>query len=303
MKKAIGIDIGGTKIAAGIVSESGELLVRSEVKSDPTDRERMFGKVVDAVELIINRTPFSMEEISGIGVGVPGKVDREQGIAIFQNNLPWDQFPIKTRLRDQFQVDSITIDNDVYMAAFAEWKTARVQVPETFIYVTISTGISCSIIHHGSFFRGAGFAGELGLIPVLSKTAGMKNERLEIVSAGPAIENLARGKLGAEHITTKDVFQGYKNGALKYQSIIEEVTDNLAQGLYSISCLLDPHKIVFGGSVIVNNPFLLELIKEKLRNYQLPEQQHVLESMCISTLKQDNGIIGAGLSVFENLNR
>ena len=75
----------------------------------------------------------------------------------------------------------------------------------------------------------------------------------------------------------------------------------MAQGLYSISSLLDPHKIVFGGSVIVKNPFLLEIMKEKLKIYQIPEQQHVLNQMTISTIKQNNGVIGAGLRVFEEI--
>ena len=70
-------------------------------------------------------------------------------------------------------------------------------------------------------------------------------------------------------IPTKDVFTGYINGSQENQSIIDEVTSHIAQGLYSISCLLDPHNMVFGGSVIVNNPFLLELIKEKLKVYQI----------------------------------
>ncbi|WP_045524681.1 ROK family protein [Neobacillus niacini] len=287
MKKSIGIDIGGTKIAAGIISESGELLHRTEVKSDPSDRENMFTQVVTAVEQVLEGTQFS--EIEGIGVGVPGKVDRENGIAIFQNNLPWPQFPIADRLQEQFGAKTITIDNDVYMAAFAEWKAAHAKTSETFVYVTISTGISCSIIHHGSFFRGAGFAGELGLIPVLSKEG---NERLEKIAAGPGIQKIAG-------VPTKDVFTGYLNGSQEFQSAIDEVTDHLAQGLYSISCLLDPHRIVFGGSVIVNNPFLLELIKEKLKIYQIPEQQHLLEHMSISTLAQNNGVVGAGLRVFE----
>jgi glucokinase len=289
MKKAIGIDIGGTKIAVGIISESGELLYRSEVKSDPSDRENMFKQVVTAVEQVLDGT--SVSEIEGIGVGVPGKVDRENGIAVFQNNLPWQQFPIAARLREQFGAKPITIDNDVYMAAFAEWKAAQGKRNETFVYVTISTGISCSIIHNGSFFRGAGFAGELGLIPVLSKEG---NERLEEVSAGPGIQKIAG-------IPTKDVFTGYLNGSQEHQSIIDEVTGHLAQGLYYISCLLDPHKMVFGGSVIVNNPFLLELIKGKLKIYQIPEQQHLLDQMSISTLAQNNGLVGAGLRVFERI--
>lgn len=287
MKKAIGIDIGGTKIAAGVISQSGELLHRAEVKSDPSDRENMFSQVVTAVEQVLEGTSFS--EIEGIGVGVPGKVDRENGIAIFQNNLPWQQFPIADRLQEQFCAKTITIDNDVYMAAFAEWKAAQGKTNETFVYVTISTGIACSIIHHGSFFRGAGFAGELGLIPVLSKEG---NARLEKIAAGPGIQKIAG-------IPTKDVFTGYLNGSQEFQSVIDEVTDHLAQGLYSISCLLDPHRIVFGGSVIVNNPFLLELIKEKLKIYQLPEQQHLIDQMSISTLAQNNGVVGAGLRVFE----
>jgi glucokinase len=287
MKKAIGIDIGGTKIAAGIISESGELVNRAEVKSNPSNRENMFKQVVTAVELVLEKTSFS--EIEGIGVGVPGKVDRENGIAVFQNNLPWQQFPIASRLQEQFGAKQITIDNDVYMAAFAEWKAVNGKTNETFVYVTISTGIACSIIHHGSFFRGAGFAGELGLIPVLSKKG---NERLEILSAGPGIQKIAG-------IPTKDVFSGFINGSQEYQSIIDEMAGHLAQGLYSISSIIDPHKMVFGGSVIVNNPFLLDLIKEKLKIYQLPEQQHLLEHMSISTLAQNNGVVGAGLRVFE----
>ncbi|MBU8918201.1 ROK family protein [Bacillus sp. FJAT-29953] len=298
MKKAIGLDIGGTKIAAGIISETGKLLKRAEVKSDPSDREHMFTRVVEVVEQVLNDSSFSITDIEGIGVGVPGKVDRENGIAVFQNNLPWAQFPVSDRLRDQFGLERIEIDNDVYTAAFAEWKATGGNRNETFVYVTISTGISCAILHQGSFFRGAGFAGEFGLIPILSKARVPKWERLEKAAAGPAIAKLAETVL-EETLATKDVFERYQAGVPEYQPIIDEVTDYWAQGLYSISCLLDPHQIVFGGSVIANNPFLLEIIKEKLKSYQIPEQQHVLKRMSVSTIKQDNGIVGAGLRVFE----
>ncbi|GAB6463688.1 ROK family protein [Bacillus cereus group sp. MYBK71-2] len=298
MKKAVGIDIGGTKIAAGVISETGELLERAEIKSDPSDREKMFGKVVEAMEQVLRKSSISIADIEGIGVGVPGKVDFEKGIAVFQNNLPWRQFPISVRLQEQFGIQRITIDNDVYMAAYAEWRATHVKEDETFVYVTISTGISCSIIHRGSFFRGAGFAGELGLIPVLTRGG---NERLEKIAAGPGIQRIAERALHVDTISTKDVFASYKNGVPEYQSIINEVTDYLAQGLYKISCLLDPHRMIFGGSVIVKNPFLLELIKVKLKNFQLPEQQHLLEQMSISTLAQNNGVVGAGLRVFEGM--
>ncbi len=313
MRKAVGIDIGGTKIAVGVVTENGQLLKRVEVESDPTDREAMFQQVVNAVEAVFQQSSFSLEEIDGIGVGIPGKVDRTNGIAVFQNNLPWAGFPIVARLQEHFGKNRIVIDNDVYMAAFAEWKSAEASPSETFAYITVSTGISSSIIHRGSFFRGAGFAGELGLIPVASKRGSEElakvmsgNEldgeqtllRLEQAVAGPAIPKIAERKLNMEDLSAKDVFQGFLNGETKYELIIDEVVDYLTHGIYTLTCIVDPYKITLGGSVIVKNLFLLERIKAKLKAYQIEEQHHLLDNICISTLAQDNGVIGAGLRVF-----
>ncbi|PQD96014.1 ROK family protein [Pradoshia eiseniae] len=296
MKKAIGLDIGGTKIAAGIVTEQGELLGRVEVKSDPSGREAMFVRVCEAVEQVLNEVSISIDQIEGIGAGVPGKVDRKEGIAIYQNNLPWGNFPIRERLADRFKENRIIIDNDVYMAAFAEWVSQK-DLEETFVYITISTGIASSIIHKGDFIRGAGFAGELGLIPVL---IGDSNERLEKIAAGPGIRKLAEKELKQDIGSTKDVFDRFLSGAEGYDVIIEQIAEYIAQGIYSISSLIDPHRIVFGGSVIVNNPFLLDLIKNKLKAHQLVDQQHLLNHLYISRLRENNGVVGAGLRVFDD---
>jgi len=297
MKKAIGLDIGGTKIAAGIVTERGELFRRVEVKSDPSSREAMFAKVCEAVEQVMNEGSITFAHIEGVGVGVPGKVNRKEGIAVYQNNLPWSDFPLKERLLGRFKESRITVDNDVYMAAFAEWALSQKDLEETFVYITISTGIASSIIHKGNFIRGAGFAGELGLIPVL---IGDSNARLEKIAAGPGIQKLAQKKLNEDIETTKDFFVRYLNGFQGYDAVTEQITGCIAQGVYSISSLIDPHKIVFGGSVIVNNPFLLDLIKNKLKAHQLIEQQHLLDHLYISKLRENNGVIGAGLRVFKD---
>lgn len=299
MKKAIALDIGGTKIAAAMASESGELSHRLELKSDVTNAETLFEQVVQLINQLLTDSNTTLAEISGIGVGVPGKVDLANGIAVFQNNIPWKSFPVIRRLKEVFDVETIVMDNDVYMAAYAEWKMAQMSKKETFVYMTISTGISCTTIHNGEFLRGAGFAGELGLIQVLSKSNGSKNERLEQVGAGPAIQRLAEKKLHLEKTTTKDVFENYANGVAGYAAIIEEIADNLAQGVYAITSLIDPDKIVFGGSVIVHNPFLLCNIKEKLKNYLIEEQKNMLDRLFISQIAQNNGILGAGLSVFK----
>lgn len=298
MTYSIGIDIGGTTIASGIVNQSGDLIQQEMVSSDPTDREKMFNQVVTCVKRLLTHSSIPVDQINGVGIGVPGKVDRENGIAVFQNNLPWDNFPIAERIRKQFSIDNVVIDNDVYMAAFAEWSKLGLTDEEVFVYLTISTGISCSVIRGGEFIRGAGFAGELGLVPVVSPNENEPIERLEKVAAGPAIARYAKEKFKDEQITTEQVFKKLAEGDEVADQLIDETVSSLTHGIYMVTSLLDPHKVVLGGSVITHNPVLLTRMKEKLATHVIEEQKHILENIEVSTLGNEQGIIGAGLSVF-----
>ncbi|CQR47140.1 Beta-glucoside kinase [Paraliobacillus sp. PM-2] len=302
MKYAIGIDIGGTKIASGIVNEKGDLIQSEVVESDPSDREKMFERVISCVNQLMNHCSIPTQEIYGIGVGVPGKVDIENGIAVFQNNLPWTNFPLVDRLREALQIENIVIDNDVYMAAYAEWAEAKVSEEELFAYITISTGISSSFIKGGKFIRGAGFAGELGLVPTYAPGHEKPVERLELVAAGPALQKKARKVFDNEELSPKDVFAKYENGNAVARDLIDDMVSSFAHGIYMINSLLDPHKIVLGGSIATKNPALLGIIKEKLDTHLIDEQKHILDEIHISHLGSDQGIIGAGLRPFRMIN-
>lgn len=289
------MDIGGTKIASVIIDENAKVLYRSEFKSDPTDKDSMFKQVVLCIEEVMTKAKIEINDVIGIGVGVPGKVDNQNGIAIYQNNLPWGNFPVKDKLKDYFSINNISIDNDVYMAALAEWKLTSLDNQDTFVYITISTGVSCSIIQKGSFIRGAGFAGEIGLFPVLSglSTSGITN--MEDAVSGSAIQKFVKENSREEEFSIIDFFREYNNGNPITYSTMNKIIESLAHGVYSIVCLLDPHRIVFGGGVLNNNPFLLDLVKNEIKSYLIPEQNGVLERMKVSRLKQNSGVIGAGL--------
>lgn len=132
------------------------------------------------------------------------------------------------------------MDNDVYMAAYGEWKS-RGLTEETMVYLTVSTGISASIISKGEFFRGAGLAGEIGLT-LFHEDRGMKS--LEELASGLALQRRAEGEY-----STAELF-AEKN----HPELIHRAAIYIARGLHQIFCLVDPHLIVVGGGVINHQP-------------------------------------------------
>lgn len=299
MTYALGVDIGGTKIATVIINREYEILYREELKSMTDDKETMFQQVVKSIDLILEQSKIPLKNIHGIGVGVPGKINQQEGIAVFQNNLPWRNFPVVKRLQEYYDFKNVQIDNDVYLATFAEWQVSQTKEEDTFVYITVSTGVSCAIIHEGQFIRGVGFAGEVGLYPVIAKSSDTGIERLEQAASGPAIEKEARKQFNQPEITTKEVFEKYKAGCEISTTIINNAAESLAHGIYSMICLIDPHKIVFGGGVSNNNPFLIDTINSYLENHVIPEQQETPHRIQVSHFKENAGIIGAGLLGFK----
>ncbi|UJF15347.1 ROK family protein [Jeotgalibaca sp. MA1X17-3] len=301
MKYAIGLDIGGTKVAAGIISEEGELIHRTEVKSDVTGSDQMYDSVKQALHSLMEDSTIQWDQIEGMGAGIPGKVDIENGIAVFQNNIPWPNFPVAEKLRQDFPIQRVVLDNDVYMAAFSEWKKAEMKTEELFTFVTISTGISSSSIQNGKFLRGAGFAGEVGQVAITSPFT-QEHVTLEQAVAGPGIEKASQKIYQDDQITTKGVFEKYQQQDPIAIEIIDKAAATLAEGVHMIVTLLDPHHITFGGSISTYNPFFIDLMKEKMNKWLLPDQRHILSSISISHYENLSGLVGAGLRVFHAMN-
>src|SRR5699024_10653908 len=114
LRYAIGVDIGGTKIAATIIDQHYDIHYRKEVPSVTTNDECMFRQVMNCIEALIYESSMDISEFEGMCVGVTGKVDQEVGIADFQNNIPWPNFPFVKRLQDYFKIVNVCIDTDVY---------------------------------------------------------------------------------------------------------------------------------------------------------------------------------------------
>lgn len=294
VKYALGVDIGGTKVAVGLVDDTGHVAYSLKVPSNKESSETLFQCVCTAIRELLNSQQLNIEDIAGIGVGLPGKVDVENGVAVFQNNIPWENFPVVKQLQEEFGNIPIKTDNDVKVAAYAEYRLLSLKAEDMFGYITISTGIAATNIINNTILRGSGFAGEIGFMPVRSfgRTSG-----LEISCSGPAIERQGKQMYG-EDLSTKAVFDNWRKGDITASAIIANARDGMVQAIHNMICLLDPKIIVLGGSVAQNNPDFIEDIKTVLGLSLHHEQKHILNNIIISKIDSgNNGIIGSAFLV------
>lgn len=295
MGYSIGIDIGGTKVLALLIDEQHTLIDKEETISDVRDKETMYKSVTDCVDNLLNKTALDISSIDGFGVGVPGQVEVKAGIAVYQSNIPWKNFNIKKRLSEAYGIKKVMVDNDVAMAGYRAFDMTG-KSGETVTYITVSTGIACATIIDGECVRGHGFSGELGHVMVNWEG---QYQRLEEVVSGTGIA--ANGKKIYEDYTleTKDIFSRYYNKDKDAKKLIEQTAELFAQHIYSLIALIDPHKIVFGGSVMVKQSEYLQIVKEKLALFMLDGHTHILNNMTIIEDDGVQGAMGAGVRVFK----
>lgn len=290
-KYALGIDIGGTKVAVAVVDRSGLIHYRHELPSNTRSSETLLETVLNGIGVVLEASKLSMNDFHGVGAGIPGRVDHINGIAVFQNNIPWENFPFVERLQEELGKDiNILIDNDVKVAAYAEYATRQLSAEETLTYFTISTGLASTSIVNNTILRGAGFSGEIGFLPLRQGDGYIS---LENYAAGPAIQRAL-----PKSISTKEVFQKASDNNKKALAIIKDRAHAIAVGLYSVICVLDPNLIVLGGSVAYYNPEFIANILDELRDLVIDEQSHILDNIVKTELGGDNGVIGAGLLAF-----
>lgn len=296
MDYAIGLDIGGTKVACGLVSATGKVEKSVVVKSNIETAETMFASVCAAVDALLAEIEIPQEKLV-LGAGIPGLVDHEKGIAIFQNNLPWTNFPFVEKMSARYpKIKNFVIDNDVYQATFAEWKASGLKENATLTFLTASTGIACATIANGTFLRGQGFAGEVGLLPMKDKAGNLTT--LENLTGGNHLAAYGQEVLNNPNLTTKDLFAGFYAGKKEETQLIQEWVENFSLGLYTILSVVDPHKLVLGGSILKLNPQILPVIKEEVKKMMLEVQYNRLDNIVITNYDNNAGLIGAALSAF-----
>jgi glucokinase len=263
----IGVDIGGTKVAAGLVDLTGAITNKVRVAMIATgDAASGFGAVASAIEAVFSAAPATRASVTGIGLCSPGPLDPGTGVVINPPNLPcWRGFPLAAEIERAFGVPA-RVDNDANAAGLAEvlWGAGRGYA--NVFYATLGTGIGSGIVFDRKIYHGrTGSAAEGGHVTIdyRGPRCGCgKRGCIEALASGPAIARLARTKLtggvrsrmlefagGMDEIRAEHVGQAFREGDPVAKEVLDEIALLLTVWLGNIVDLLEPDCIVVGGGV------------------------------------------------------
>lgn len=303
----VGVDVGGTKVAAGLVNEDGEISaqVRVAMAAD-SSAQRGLDSVLSAIAHVI---PHDGKGIAGIGICAPGPLDPKTGVILNPPNIPcWRNFPLAAAVRKKYSVP-VKVDNDANAAALAEARWGAARGYRHVFYATIGTGIGSGIVFDGKIYHGrTGSAGEGGHVSIDQHgpicNCG-KPGCIEIFASGTALANRARTEVQArakssmlemahddvDAITGLIIGKAADLGDPLAKRIIAEAVEMLALWLSNIVDLLDPDVIVIGGgAAALYQPFFQDLRK---RMAELAVNPHAHEVPLVSArYGADSGIAG-----------
>lgn len=308
----IGIDLGGTNIAAGLVDSNYKVVSQD---SCPTGAERGYKEIVndmaDLCKKIIADAECSIFDIQGIGIGSPGSVDSKTGTVVYANNLKWHFVPLAEELGTYFPNIPIAVENDANAAAYGEYVVNGGGV-NSFIAVTLGTGVGGGIVLNKEIYRGFnGAGGEIGHFTIMHGgedcSCGKKGcwEAYASVTAlirqtAAAIEDEPNGlmaKLAADSgkISGRTAFDAAKSGDAAAKKVVDNYISYVADGISSVINIFQPEVLVIGGGISKEGDYLLNPIKEYINKFiyckDIPQTE-----IKIATLFNDAGIIGAAMA-------
>ncbi len=304
---AIGVDIGGTKIAAGVVDEDGAILVRHKRETDPHEPGAIEETVVELVEELAGE-----HEVGAVGVAAAGFVSSDRATVLFAPNIAWRDHPLRDRLAASVDLP-IVVENDANAAGWAEYRFGAGRGVQDMVMLTIGTGLGGAIVVGGTLLRGAhGVAAEIGHVRVVpdghmcgcghpgcweqyaSGRALTRQARAAAVAypdRAQALLALAGGdekKIKGPHVT-----QVAQAGDELGIELLAELGTWIGAGVADLVAVLDPAVVVVGGGVCAAGDLLLEPIRHAFGEALSARGHRPEPRIVVAELENDAGIVGA----------
>ncbi|MDH6427856.1 sugar kinase [Paenibacillus odorifer] len=301
----VGIDLGGTKIAAALFDSKGTVLKRElmETAGARTAKE-VVQRMIDMIRSVSEGRP-----LRGVGLASPGAVNSQDGIVIHGTNLPeWDNVPLKHWMELELGVE-VKVVNDANAAAWGEYVRGAGKGADNMVYVTFSTGIGAGIVIDGKLLLGKNsFAGELGhniIDPNGTECSCGRFGCWEVFASGTAIRDMALrsmesspsmitelANINGEKITSRHVFEAMALNDPVAVEVIDRSIHYMALGLANAVHTFNPDRIVIGGGVSKAGDLLFPALVEKTELFVMDPYKGTF-TIEPAALKDDVGLIGA----------
>lgn len=309
----IGIDLGGTNIAAGLVNEKFEIVAKASIPTEVQDGvEAIVSRMAKAAQKVVEDFKITMEDVECIGIGTPGVVDNDKKEVAFAANLGFLHTPVVQMLEKLIPNKPIYIANDADAAAFGEYKAGAAQGIQNCMTITLGTGIGGGLIIDGKIFNGFNHAGgEFGHICIerngrpctcgrkgcwetYASVSGLIKTTAEYMEKYPeTIMNKMVDSVG--HISGRTAFDAMRKGDKIAKEVVDEYIESVAVGLIDVINIVQPEVLCIGGGISREGDVLLLPIREIVEREMFARHCDTKTEVRIAKLNNDAGIIGAAL--------
>ena len=312
-KICFGIDIGGTTVKIGILSEEGQILDKWEIKTRTEDNgAHIVSDIAESLKKAIAEKGYSMDDVIGAGMGVPGPVMAD-GTINRCVNLGWGVYNAAAELSGLLGVP-VKAGNDANVAALGEQWMGGGKGYDNVVMITLGTGVGCGIILDGKILAGTtGAAGECGHMTIADPedmiyTCGCgRHGCLETLTSATGVVNIAKHLVETTdkatslrdlpEITSKDIWDAAKAGDAGALEVVDKVAYYLGKAINTIAVVVNPEIFVIGGGVSKAGQFLLDKV---VKSFQA-QTFHAVENtkITLATLGNDAGMVGAARLVLQ----
>lgn len=310
--------MGGTKIGISLVSSHGE--IREHIKT-PTNAQQgkdiVIRKIKHSIHQIISYSEIGIENISGIGIGVPGQLDSRIGIVHFAPNLPgWKEVPLCRMIEEEFQVP-VVLENDANAASWGEKSLGIAQCVKDMICLTLGTGIGGGLIFNSKIYHGNNFAageighimvnkngplcncGNFGCLEAYSSASGIKNKISRRVKELKIDDQNIFYQKDLNKISLEKIFELARQGNPIVKDIVDEAIEYLGIDIASLVNLLNPEMVLLVGGLTNEGDTLLNQVKNIVFHRALKSNLVNLK-IVFGKLKDYAGVTGAAALLWQS---
>ena len=309
----IGIDLGGTNIAVGLVDEEGKIIHKDSV---PTIRERECDEILKDMAMltltVIKDAGRDIKDVKAIGVGSPGTPNCDEGVLVYTNNLRFRNVPIRTELQKFIDLP-VFLDNDANVAALAESVAGAAKGTRHSVTITLGTGVGGGVVVDGKVYSGFNNAAvEIGHAVIIADgepcTCGRKGCWEAYASAtalirqtreaaennpGSIINRLVEGDLSK--INAKTAFDAKRQGDETGTRVVDQYIKYVAEGLANVINIFQPEVVAIGGGVCKEGEYLLAPMRELIRDRVYSVEDLPQTKITVAQMGNDAGIVGAAM--------